>query len=655
MESPVKPHLSDSALVSRFDQHFNDETPDVTAAVKRFEEAEQSLRPARQKAERDRDYYDGKQWTAEEESALKKRGQPVVTFNRIQRKINYLKGLEAQSRKDPKAFPRTPGDDGSAQAATDAIRYVCDDQQWDQKRSDAFENICVEGTGAVFVGAVDGKQGVDPSLVHVPWDRHYHDPYSRRPDFSDAAYQGIVTWKELEEVKRQFPGKDDIIESTWLRAQNSETYDDRPKDKLWADYKRKRVRVCEEYYLEGGKWMYACFTGGGYLKEPEPSPYLDEDGKPECPIKAISAYVDRDNNRYGEVRAMISPQDEVNKRRSKGLHLINSRQLRIEPGVSVSNGLSDPSAIKRELAKPDGVFFGSKDAVEVLMTGDMAAANLQLLQEAKAEIDLLGPNAALAGKNENDSSGRALLAQQQGGMIEVALLMDRLRSLSLSVYRAIFARIKQYWNEQRWIRVTDDERNLKWVGLNQPKTMIEMAAEKLEGDPEAEMKLALIARDPRAQMVMEVQNPVAEMDVDIIIDEGMDTPMVQAEQFETLTKMMPALTQLPPQYAKLLVMASSLRDKDKLLELLDELNAPDPMAQQMQQAQIQLEFQGAQAEIEKTQSETAKNMAQAQTAGQSMSDPVEGMMRAQELSIDGFRAETERMEVMKPQPERREA
>jgi hypothetical protein len=624
-------------------------SPDATEAIKRFEESEQATRDARILAERDTDYYHNKQWTAEEEAALKKRGQPVVVYNRIQRKVNYLKGLESQSRKDPKAFPRTPGDDGSAQAATDSVRYVCDDCLWDQKRSDAFEDIIVPGTGAIFVGGKETRGGIDPYLIQIPWDRFYYDPYSRRIDFSDAAYMGIVTWMEEADVVRQYPDRKDIIESTLAKAKDTETYDDRPKDHLWADHKRRRVRVCEEYYLKDGAWTTCTFTGGGFLKDPEPSPYLDEDGKPECPIKAISAYIDRDNNRYGEVRAMISPQDEINKRRSKGLHLINSRQLRIEPGVSVSNGLSDPSAIKRELAKPDGVFFGSKDSVEVMQTGDMAAANLQLLQEAKAEIDLLGPNAALAGKNENDQSGRALLAQQQGGMIEVALLMDRLRSLSLSVYRAIFARIKQYWTAERWIRVTDDERNLRWVGLNQPKTMLQVAAERLEGDPQAEAKLAMLAQDPRAHQVMEIENQVAEMDVDIIIDEGMDTPMVQAEQFDTLSKMMPSLIQLPPMWGKALIMASSLRDKDKILELLDEMNAPDPMAQQMQQAQVQLEFQGAQAEIEKTQSETAKNMAQAQNAGGQPADPVEHLMRTQELSIDGYRAETERIEATKPE------
>lgn len=591
-------------------------TPDHAHYVRKFEESEQATNPARKLAERDRDYYDGKQWTADEEAKLKERGQPVVTYNRIQRKVNFLKGIESQSRKDPKAFPREPGDDGTAQAATDALRYVCDDQKWDAKRSEAFEHIMVEGTGAVFVGAQKVRDGIDPTIVNIPWDRFFADPYSRRVDYSDAEYLGIVTWMDESAAKRKFPQGVDAIETTLASEQQTETYDDRPKHAIWADYKRKRVRVIEMYCLEGGQWMQSFFTKSGYLQDPMPSPYLDGDGQPECPIKAISAYVDRDNNRYGEVRAMISPQDEINHRRSKGLHLISSRQLRVSRSAAVASGNS-ASAFKREFAKPDGVIFAESGEVEVLGTGDMARANFEMLQEAKAEIDLLGPNAALAGKNENDASGRAIMAQQQGGMVEVALLMDRLRELSIEVYRAIWARIKQYWDAPRWIRVTGDERNLKWVGLNIPKTMLEVAQERLQGDPEAEFKLAMIARDPRAQMVMEIKNPVAEMDIDITLDEGMDTPTVAAEQFDTLSKMMPGLSQLPPEAMKLLVQASSLRDKDKLLEMIDEYmekgqQAPDPTEAARAQAEVEAQTVLTKAQIEaQTKVEVARIGAEA--------------------------------------------
>jgi hypothetical protein len=626
---------------------------DIGYHTKRFEEAEDSTRTARADAERDRDYYDGKQLTSDEIAALRKRGQPPVIYNRIQRKVNYLKGLETQTRKDPKAFPRTPGDDGSAQAATDALRYVCDDQDWDAKRSDAYENIIVEGTCAIMVGAAQVRSKadlkgstsltpptIDPELIHIAWDRFYYDPYSRRVDFSDAAYMGIVTWMDVSEAKRKFPGREDAIDSTLALSRDTETYDDRPKHNLWADYTRRRVRVNEEYYLDPrGVWTTCTYTKSGFLIDPEPSPYLDSDGEPESPIKAMSAYVDRDNNRYGEVRAMISPQDEINKRRSKGLHLINSRQLRISRSATAGNGGMEASDFKREFAKPDGIVFAENGEVEVLQTGDMAAANIQLLQEAKAEIDLLGPNAALSGKNENDQSGRAILAQQQGGMVEVALLMDRLRQLSLAVYRSIWARIRQYWDGPRWIRITNDERNLQWVGLNIPKSMLEVAQERLQGDPDAEMKIALLARDPMAQQPVEIQNPVGEMDIDIVLDEGMDTPTVQAEQFDMLTKMLPSMTHLPPEAMELLVTASSLRDKDKLLEIIENMKAkaaqPDPAAQQQQQ----LMMANAEATVRKTESEAIENMANAEAKRAGIvTDMLSGQVRAADQAARAMQA-----------------
>jgi len=661
---------------------MEDSLTDVSQLVGMFEESETATRDSRKKAERDIDYYDNKQWTPTEVEKLNNRKQPVVTFNRIQRKIDYWSGLEKQTRKDPKCFPRTPGDDGSADAATDTIRYVCDDNQWDEVRSGAWMDIMRPGSGAIMVGAKQVKGGIDPQLIHIPWDRFFHDPYSSKIDFTDASYMGIVTWMDEGRATARWPDAKEIISETINNARNSDTYDDKPKDKLWADYARKRVRVIEIYYLKGGQWMRCVFTQLGHLEPPQASPYLDEEGQPENPIKAISANIDRDNNRYGAIRVMISPQDEINKRRSKALHLLTMRQVRA--GRSVSE---DPEKIRKELARPDGVIVADDGEFEILPTNDMAAANLQLLQESKAEIDLLGANAALAGKNENDMSGRAILAQQQGGMVEVAHLFDRLRVLSLQVYRSIWARIRQYWQAERWIRITDDERNLKFVGLNQPITVQQLAQEVMQGD-EAALKTAAqfmqskgadpsaiqaaMQGDERAQQYLglfvqqfgqeqvEVRNQISELDVDIVIDEGMDTPTVQAEQFDTIVKMLPAA---PPNIAAMLWEAmfesSMLRGKDKILQKLSE--GPSPEQQQEMEQQKQLVIADATSKIEKTQSETMKNVAQAQSADPSAQIAMKqqetdaNLQMSQEKMQHGMMmdeaklAHTMRMQAAKPQ------
>lgn len=586
----------------------------VSHLVSMFEEAESVTWEERKLNERDRNYYDGKQLTADERAALKNRNQPPVIYNRIRRKINYLLGLERQSRKDPKAFPRNPNDNETADAATDAIRFICDREDWDDKRSCAWENMLVEGTGAVMVGVKETSDGLDPEIIHIPWDRFFVDPHSRRPDCSDAAYMGIVTWYDVKEAEGLWPDAKDALTATVAGVSYSETYDDRPKWKVWADPKRKRVRVIEMFYKQGGQWLTCTFTEKGHLAEPAVSPYLDREQKPENPIRAVSLYVDRENNRYGDVRDMIDPQDEINKRRSKGLHLISQRQARVG-----SNALMSPEAVRKELSRPDGVIVS--DDVEILNTNDMAAQNLQLLQEAKQEIDLQGVNAALQGKNENDMSGRAILAQQQGGMVEVALHMDRLRHLTLKVYEAIWNRVRQTWQEERWARVTDNERNVRFVGFNQPVTGADMlmeqiqsdpnAAQQLQTNPEAQARMQMFLQSPRAQMVVGYKNIPAQIDVDIIIDEGMDTPTIQAEQFDTLAKVIPGIINLPPMYARMLIQASSLRDKDQILEQLEqeqEAAANDP-AKKMA---MEMEMAGKQAEIAEKQSAAMENEANAQ-------------------------------------------
>lgn len=589
----------------------------LDTVVRQFEESEQETETARKLSERDRDYFDEKQLTDTEIAELKRLGQPIIISNHIKGKVNAMLGLEKQTRKDPKAFPREPGDEQSANAATDAIRYVCDDSRWDDKRSQAGKELAVEGTCAVMVGLKQTRDGFDPDIRRISWDRFYYDPHASEFDFADAAYMGVVIWMDLDKAIARFPDAEDVLTQTWSSAARSETYDDKPKFMLWADYKRRRVRICEHYYLTPDGWVFCMFTKGGFVVEPITSPYHDADGQPECPIKAVSLYVDRDNNRYGEVRSMIGRQDAINKRESKALALINERQVRVSPTVGM-----DAKAIRKEISSPRGVFVGERDDVEILPTNDMAAGNLQMLQMAKNDFQSFGPNAALAGKNEQQMSGRAIIAQQQGGLIEAATYLDCVRVLSMAIYRSVWGRIRQAWDGERWIRVTDNENNIRFVGLNRPVTAVQAMAKQMgvtkenlpqfaNDNPEAIQKLQLLAASPMGQQVVDVENNVAELDVDIIIDEGIDTPTIEAEQFELLAKMVPALGPIGqhPKVLEMLIQASALRDKDKLIELLQQAQqGPSPQDEQAQQ----LQMAGAVAQIKETESKTVKNMADAE-------------------------------------------
>ncbi len=574
-----------------------------------FSDAEDATISARTEAERARDYTNGIQHTAAERAELERRGQPVVAINRIRRKIEWLRGLEVKQRTDPKAFPRTPKHQEDAESITDAIRFVCDSQDWDGVRSDVYDNFLCEGYGGCEVVHSQNKRGeIEVEINHYPWDRLFYDPFSRRDDFSDARYKGVVLWMDGEDFKADYPKHADVIDG--LKAKYSEsqsgTYDDRPADK-WYDGKRNRVRVVLMWYRKEGVWHWVKFIQGQTLEQAE-SPYVDDEGESVCPLIMQSAYVGRDNGRYGIVRDMFDAQDEINKRRSKALHSINSRQT-----IGVKGAVDSVATLKRELAKPDGHVEVSIEAFEdaarvgmkpfeVLNNSDQTQGQIALMQEAKNEIDLLGANSALEGETGESTSGRAVLARQQGGMIEIAALNDKLHRFTRTVYRHVWMRIKQFWTEERWVRVTDDESNARFVGINQRITLEQKLGEMEPEQAQAiAMQMMLQQGDPRLQEVVEIRNNAQEIDVDIVLEEVPDQITLAGEVFEALLKYGP---QIPP--AVLIEADPTLpaKKKEKLLELMQAPPAPTP--------EQQLDLASKEADLFETQAKTQKLQAEAQ-------------------------------------------
>lgn len=565
-----------------------DEGAVLEKLVRMYESAEQSTADAREESERDRDYVNGDQWTQEEINTLKKRKQPVITINRIGPKVDFLLGMEASHRTDPRAYPRTPNDEDAAAAATDALRYIMEDQRWDRVRSECFSNFIVEGSCGVDVRVYDKKGEMCVEVLPIMWDRMFGDEHSRMRNWSDAGHKGQFVWMDYDDAAQKYPGKEEALQAT-ISAEPStsgNTYEDIPRVR-WADPKRKRVRIVEMWTLEGGKWFYNAFTKAGILERIE-SPYVDEDGNSDDGFVFGSCYIDRDGNRFGVVRRWISLQDEINKRRSKALHLMNVRQ------TFGNQMVGDKNKLRTELARPDGhieMEGGAKFGEDfgIIPTTDMQAAQFNLLQEAKSEIDAVGVNAALSGNESRNMSGRALMARSEQGLNELGPVFDAFKQWQLDVYRKVWNRVRQFWTAEKWIRVTDDEKNIKFVGLNQPLTLGEQLLEEFKQQPGVTPEQIAAAEqqaqmDPRMQMVVGTKNNVGELDVDIVLDDVPASASLQGEQFETLAQIAPQAATMPPQLFEALIEASSLRNKDKILaKLKGEGDKQNPQIMQMQQ------------------------------------------------------------------------
>jgi hypothetical protein len=578
----------------------------------RFEDFINFTQDERKRAEQRRDYRDLKQWTEEQAEILRNREQAPIVIDFVGKKVDALMGVEINRRTDPRAYPRTPEHEQAADAITDALRYVEESNNFDAIATEVFEEKIVEGYAGAIVDVVENAKGeFDVVIYPAHWDRCYFDPHSREKDFSDSTYFGITTWEDVEEAARLFPEHAEALRARINNTSMLDTaFDDRPVE--WVNRARNRVRINQEWYLENGKWMLVYYTDDLLLREPVVSHLLDADGVPCCPMELQSDFVDRNNNRYGYIQRFIDPQDEINHRRSKALYLLSSAQVIAEEGA-----VKDKEAASRELRKAQGwLTIAPGKRLDIDRNIEMGQAQLAFYREAKAEMDAVGVNPELSGRADGPASGRAIMARQQGGLTELAHIYSRHSDWKRRIYRQIWARIKQFWGKQKWVRVTDNDDAMKWVGLNVPVTLAEKMIEQKTG-----LDLAQIRRQygqelqqymqqrPELAQVVEIRNNVAEIDVDIIIEESPDTVSLQQEQFETFAEVLRAGAD--PQMIRALIELSSMRNKKRVLDLLDGDEQTKAQRQQEQQQQQEIAMRGAAAEIAEKESRAELNQAAA--------------------------------------------
>jgi hypothetical protein len=546
-------------------------------------------------AQEARRYYHGAQWTAEEIKVLNERRQPVITYNRIQRKVDGVVGLLERLRQDPKAYPRTPNgpEDKGAELATATLRYALDVNDWRSLSPDSAHDGAVDGIGGIGLEMMEGDRGDrDIGIERVDPDDFFYDPRSVKPDFSDARYMGVAKWADLEAAIEIAPHAEAELRNLCEGGSDIGSSDDKWDDKSfrWIDSREKRVRLVDHWYKRGGDWFYCLHVGELRLVD-DISPWTDEKHHTICKYIMYSNGVDHDGDRYGFIRNLKGPQDEINHRRSIGLHKINSRRIVAEAGA-----VQDVDKARREAARADGYLeitpgfrFDFDDAEKAAS----AAANLQLLTEAKAELENFGPNPALIGQGTGvaGSSGRAIALLQQAGIAELGPFILRYRGWKLRVYRAVWAAIQRHWTAERWIRVTDDEELGDFLQVNGVDT------------------------DPATGMPVLV-NALGNLDVDIILDEGPDQVNSMADAYDTLIALSQRGTPIPPD---IILELSSLPNsvKKRLLQKIEEAQQPNPI--QLQGAQLELAdkeagVQGKQAKAAKDSADAVKTALEAHLA-----------------------------------------
>ena len=583
-----------------------------------------------------RRYRHGAQWNADQIKTFNDRKQPIVTYNKIGQKIDGIVGTVERLKQDPKAFPRSPEHQQGADLATAVLRYLMDNNNWNAVTPIVTESAAVDGLAGIELDlravpptpqqsrGSPPQQQPDYDVMFKPVDNDgfFYDPRSFKHDFEDARYLGVGKFVDEELLVELLPGMEEDIKAAC--DTNTELMSNSDRDNRWfatnGDF--KQIRLVDIWYKSKGGWKWALFTGSKILMQGV-SPFVDEHDRQIAKYLMFSAAVDHDGDRYGFPRNLMSPQDEVNQRRSKALHELNNRRIIATKSAIADNNVE---ALRREAARSDGIVLVNTSLDDIRFDDQAKQAavmgQLQFMQDAKSEIETFGPNSAMIGGDASagGSSGRAIALLQQAGLAGLGPYMFNLRGWKVRVYRALFCAAQKYWTNQRWIRVTDAEGEPQFVQIN----------EMLNG--------------PDGQPMGMMRNAIGELDVDIILDEGPDTITLMQDTYEAISQALPAVApMLSPAAAKavmgVLIETSPLpAEVKKLFRDADEQQAqqPDPK-QQEADAKLALAQQEAAARIANDQ-QTAQSQLQIKREAAALQLQLDREKAANEIQIERDKA-----------------
>jgi hypothetical protein len=518
-------------------------------------------------------YYHVDQWTPEQLKVLKKRGQPLITFDRTGRKIDSLGGTIRRLRTDPKCFPNTQNGEQGAEVATQVIRTICDASDAEDIEVECCKDGMVHGFGVDELMLVKGDHG-DPDLrfQYVDPKTFFYDPRSMRSNFSDTRFHGVYKWADIDELELLGEGIAEKVENAANDDGGYSTSFDTDRDTLWVD-SRKRVRLVDHWYKRGGIWKWCLHTGTIEIMSGD-SPFFNARGMSISKYSAFTCMVDIDGDHYGFVRRLRGPQDAMNQHRSKAIHLMNTRQIKVKEGT-----VDDIEVTRREAARADGtlVYRGLREDLEILSPDQEFLQQTNYYTDAKNEIDSFGPNHQLIQQFGQNVSGRAANALQQAGLAELGPFLKNFRMWKLSRYEMAWCAAQRYWTSERMLRVSGNQQVAQFMQINGVQ----------------------LDQYGLPQLV----NMLGNIDVEIKVEEGPDSETVMSDVFDLLMQLVQNNVPVPPA----MIIAASPLPGSKKQELTQMLATPDPIKQQAQQ----LEMAHGQAMIDKVQAEAQKLRADA--------------------------------------------
>lgn len=449
-------------------------------------------------------FYDGYQWTQEELDVLKSRSQPPITVNKIAPKVDNISGVEETSRTIISFRPRG----FSVEDLQMSTAFTAIAMQWQEiedvayKNSAAFKDMLKVGLG--WVQPTRDANGyfqydlVDP--FEMVWDV---DDLS--PDMSNQRYQCRMRYMDVDELLIAFPSKEEEINKLMsskdeVREQRTDFGIDQTKGAAIESYLTDnggKLLVVEVQYREKEKF-YTYIDELNRLKRTLDKKKAKEDSVEGTEPREENRFVTRygfytadilldsgtlseqdemfeyvpmiykrgkiDGVPYGLIENAKDIQREINKRRSKMMHYLNTAQVLVDEEVT---DIQDYDKLRKEVARPDGIIAGKGISLQTNL--DLANGQQVVYQQSNTELEgVMGVFDESLGQQTNASSGLAIQQRQSASLRNQSVAFDQMRHFKKRLGRKFMGMIQDMPDERLAVRITENEEVGSVLYLNDP-------------------------------------------------------------------------------------------------------------------------------------------------------------------------------------------
>lgn len=582
----------------------------------------------------DADFYDNIQWDPEDAQVLRDRGQVPLVFNEVAPMVDWIIGTERRTRVDWRVMPRAEDDVELADTKTKVLKYVSDINRIQFNRSRAFSDAVKAGVGWIDDGVRDDPTQDILYSKYEDWRNVLWDSASYEHDLSDARYIFRWRWVDEDVALMMFPDRQDCIrqavedsqhasmsdweEDTWYTAEElisgAKTGTLRSAGTgMMVDAKRRRVKLIEAQYRKPAqskivadgpmKGAFVSMQDGALLNAlaETNSSIIDKVVMrvhmavfTEAHMLAMGPSIFRHNRfsltpvwcyrrgrdrlPYGVIRRVRDIQQDLNKRASKALWMLNTNQIIADEGAT-----DDWHTLRDEADRPDGLII-KKAGKELLIRRDTDAATGQIQMmtlDAQSIQKSAGVSQENMGRQTNAVSGEAIKARQLQGSVVTTEPFDNLRLAVQVSGEKQLSLVEQFYTAEKVVRLTGAKGALEWVKINQPEVQADGSVRFL--------------------------NDITASMGDFVVSEADYAGTMRQVMFEALNQL---ATRLPPEVAlRLMTIAmdfSDLPNKDEVADQIRKLTGErdpnkEPTPEEAQQMQQQMQAQAEALQMQRQQ------------------------------------------------------